>query len=71
MARATTGWDAAWMHHPNLAVDRKRPRRKFWSGWMTRALAPHERAMAAPHQPIAILDLEPAASEGELPLGCT
>ncbi len=58
MARRISEIDAAWMRDAILAMDGKAPSRRFWSRWMKRALAPHERQMAIPHRPIAAIDIE-------------
>lgn len=57
MGRGATGFEVDWMRRGILIPHGKQPRR-FWSCWLKRALAPHEREMAMPHQPIAVIDLE-------------
>lgn len=60
MARVTRQLSAAWVREAILVVDGAAPSRHFWSRWMDRALAPHERELATPHAPIAANDIEPA-----------
>lgn len=63
MARVTRQLSAAWMREAILVVDGAAPSRHFWSRWMDRALAPHEREMATPHAPIAANDIDSADEE--------
>jgi hypothetical protein len=50
---------AAGVGYAIPARNGKTPGRRFWSHWMRRALAPHAREMAVPHQPIFAIDIEP------------
>ena len=65
MTRRTIGFEAAWMRAPILMTVGKPPSRRFWSRWMNRAFAPHEREMAIPHQPIAAIDIVPEATAAD------
>jgi hypothetical protein len=66
MARVTRVLSAAWMREAILVVDGAAPSRHFWSGWMDRALAPHETEMAVPHAPIPANDIETEGDEEPL-----
>lgn len=66
MARVLSEASTAGMRNVILAAHGTR----FWSRWMGRALAPHEREMAASHVPIAAHEIEPEDAGAEwMPAG--
>lgn len=66
MARVSRELSAGWMRDIILVVDGAAPARHFWSRWMDRALAPHEREMAVERAPTPANDIE--SGDGEDPL---
>jgi hypothetical protein len=53
----------SWTRDSILVAGGHAASRHFWSCWMKRALASHEREMATPHRPIAATDIGFEASE--------
>jgi hypothetical protein len=60
--------NAGWTRDALLAPGDKASSRHFWSCWMKRVLAPHQRAMTTAHHPIAVIDLDPGAGEAQTAL---